>query len=185
MRRTGDLISRLSSDTAQIEGAISTQVGMLVKSSLFCIVVVVMFFLISWKMTLFTLAMMLPTMLFTPIYGRFARRIRKEISDAKAAASNVAEEAIANVRTVKAFATEEVECIDYATKNDFVFAKAKEQAFWYGGFQFVMQFVMFGSLDALVYFAAYLNSNDGLSIGDFTAFQFYMFAFLMNFGQVA
>jgi ATP-binding cassette subfamily B (MDR/TAP) protein 1 len=48
-----------------------------------------------------------------------------------------------------------------------------------------MQFVMFGSLDALVYFAAYLNSNDGLSIGDFTAFQFYMFSFLINFVQLS
>jgi ABC-type bacteriocin/lantibiotic exporter with double-glycine peptidase domain len=48
-----------------------------------------------------------------------------------------------------------------------------------------MQFVMFGSLDALVYFAAYLNSNDGLSIGDFTAFQFYMFSFLINFIQLS
>ena len=43
---------------------------------------------------------------------------------------------------------------------------------------------MFGSLDALVYFAAFLNSNDGLSIGDFTAFQFYMFSFLINFIQM-
>lgn len=144
-----------------------------------------MFFVISWKMTLFTLGTMLPTLIFTPLYGKFLKKIRAEISDAKAASSNVAEEAIANIRTVKAFATEEIECIDYASKNDVVFEKSKKQAFWYGLFQFVMQFVMFGSLDALVYFAAYLNSNDGLSIGDFTAFQFYMFSFLINFGQLS
>jgi ABC-type multidrug transport system fused ATPase/permease subunit len=47
-----------------------------------------------------------------------------------------------------------------------------------------MQFVIFGSLDALVYFAAYLNSNDGLSIGDFTSFQFYFFSFTINFSQL-
>jgi ABC-type bacteriocin/lantibiotic exporter with double-glycine peptidase domain len=46
-----------------------------------------------------------------------------------------------------------------------------------------MQFIMFGSLDLLVYFAAYLNSNDGLTIGEFTSFQFYFFAFIMNFSQ--
>ena len=116
-----------------------------------------------------------------PIYGKFAKRIRKEISDAKAESSNVAEEAIANIRTVKAFATEELECTEYQHKNDTIYAKAKLQAFWYGGFQFCMQFIMFGSLDALVYFAAYLNSNDGLTIGEFTSFQFYMFSFLINF----
>jgi hypothetical protein len=29
---------------------------------------------------------------------------------------------------------------------------------------------MFGTLDALVYFAAFLNSKNNLSIGDFTSF---------------
>jgi len=48
-----------------------------------------------------------------------------------------------------------------------------------------MQFVMFGSLDALIYFAAYLNDKDMLTIGNFTAFQFYMFSFLINFMMVA
>ena len=48
-----------------------------------------------------------------------------------------------------------------------------------------MQFVMFGSLDALVYFAAWLNSLNELSIGQFTSFQFYMFSFLINFMMLA
>ena len=95
------------------------------KSAIYCTVVIVMFFLISWKMTLFTLGVMLPTTIAGPIYGKFAKRIRKEISDAKAESSNVAEEAIANIRTVKAFATEELECTEYQIKNDEIFAKAK------------------------------------------------------------
>lgn len=48
-----------------------------------------------------------------------------------------------------------------------------------------MQIIMFGSLDALVYFAAFLNSRGGLTIGEFTSFQFYMFSFLMNFMMMA
>jgi ATP-binding cassette subfamily B protein len=47
-RKTGDLISRLSADTSKIESALSTQIAMLVKSLLFSIVVLVMFFIISW-----------------------------------------------------------------------------------------------------------------------------------------
>jgi ABC-type multidrug transport system fused ATPase/permease subunit len=77
-----------------------------------------MFFLISWKMTLFTLGIMLPSMLFGPVYGKFMRKINKSISDEKAAAANIAEEAFSNIRTVKAFATEDVECLAYASKND-------------------------------------------------------------------
>jgi hypothetical protein len=44
-----------------------------------------------------------------------------------------------------------------------------------------MTFVMFGSLDALIYFAAWLNKGDKLTVGEFTMFQFYMFSFLINF----
>mmetsp|Transcript_16113 Transcript_16113/g.27235 ORF Transcript_16113/g.27235 Transcript_16113/m.27235 type:complete len:335 (+) Transcript_16113:818-1822(+) len=140
-----------------------------------------MFFYISWKMTLFTLAVMLPTLFFGPLYGKFMRKIMKQISDEKASASNIAEEAFSNIRTVKAFATEDHECSEYFKMNDSIFAKAKKQARCYGGFQFMMTFIMFGSMDALIYFAAYLNSQDALSIGDFTSFQFYMFSFLLNF----
>lgn len=65
-------------------------------------------------MTLFTFAIMMPTMMFGPIYGRFMRKINKQISDEKADASSIAEEAFSNIRTVKAFATEDQECIAYA-----------------------------------------------------------------------
>lgn len=143
---------------------------MLFKSVIYNIIVLAMFFYLSWEMTLFTLGLMLPTMIFGPVYGKFMKRIQKEISDGKAAASNVAEEAFSNIRTVKAFATEERECISYEKCNDTIFEKAKQAAYAYGIFQCVMQFVMFGSLDALIYFAAYLNGNDRLSIGSFTAF---------------
>jgi ATP-binding cassette subfamily B protein len=44
---------------------------------------------------------------------------------------------------------------------------------------------MFGSMDALIFFAAFLNSENTLSIGDFTSFQFYMFSFLLNFMTIA
>jgi len=167
-RRTGDLISRLQADTAKIENALATQVGMLVKSSLYCTIVLVMFFLISWKMSLFTLGIMLPTMFFGPIYGKAVRRVRKDLSDRQADASNVAEEAFSNIRTVKAFATEDRECKEYSIRNDKVYECARLAAVYYAIFSFVMQFVMFGSLDALVYFASYLNTRGELTIGEFT-----------------
>lgn len=154
---------------------------MMVKAGLYCLIVMGMFFYISWKMSIFTLGIMLPTMFFGPIYGKAMRRIRKEISDNQADASNVAEEAFSNIRTVKAFATEDRECNEYSLRNEKVFLKAKEQALYYGFFSFVMQFVMFGSLDAMVYFASYLNTEGELTIGEFTSFQFYMFSFLINF----
>lgn len=184
-RKTGDLLSRLSADTAKIENALSSQVSVLIKSMLYILVVFVMFFIISWQMALFTIGVMLPTLCAGPIYGRFMRKMMKDISDGKAEASNVAEEAFSNIRTVKAFATEDRECLAYQVKNDYIYSKAACQAMGYGAFSFFMQFVMFGSLDALIYFAAVLVLDGVLTIGDFTSFQFYMFSFLINFMTMA
>jgi ABC-type multidrug transport system fused ATPase/permease subunit len=136
-------------------------------------------------MTLFTLAIMIPGMTSGPVYGRYVRKLNKQISDVKAESSAIAEEAFANIRTVKAFATEDRECQHYYEKNEDIFEKARKTAVAYGLFNFFMQFVMFGSLDALVYFAAWLNSRGGLTVGQFTSFQFYMFSFLMNFMMMA
>lgn len=137
-RRTGDLISRLQADTAKIENALSTQVAMLIKSGLYNVIVVVMFFIISWRMTLFTLALMIPTMFMGPAYGRVVRRLQKEISDRKAEASAVAEQAFSNIRTVKAFATEDYEAMQYQAANQGVFASARSLGLYYGAFQFCM-----------------------------------------------
>ena len=132
-------------------------------------------------MTLFTLAIMIPGLASGPCYGRRIKVLYKLISDEKAKATSIAEEAFSNIRTVKAFATEDRECNMYSETNNEVFKYARKAAIAYGLFSFAMQFIMFGSLDALVYFAAYLNSEGSLSIGQFTSFQFYMFSFLINF----
>ena len=60
------------------------------------------------------------------------------------------------MRTVKAFATEEVECVTFGKKNDAVFETGKRAAFYYGLFNFSTEFIIFGSIDALVFFASYL-----------------------------
>jgi ABC-type multidrug transport system fused ATPase/permease subunit len=87
---------------------------MLLQSGIYIVVVIVMFFIISWKMTLFTFGIMLPGMTVGPIYGRTMKKLQKLISDTKADSSAVAEEAFSNIRTVKAFATEDLECRNYA-----------------------------------------------------------------------
>lgn len=135
-------------------------------------------------MTCFTILVMLPGMASGPIYGKYIRKLNKAMSDMKAESSAIAEEAFANIRTVKAFATEDRECSNYAVKNDEIFKICKKQATAYGFFNLLMQFIQFGSLDALVYFAAWLNSKGGITVGQFTSFQFYMFSFLMNFMMV-
>ena len=133
-RKTGDLISRLEADTAKIEAAAATQLVMVIKSTLYILLCLAVFFYISWQMSLFTLGVMLPVLCLGPIYGGFVREYNKKISDAKASASEHAEEIFGNVRTVKAFATEDAECLIYQERNDEIFAYEFKVAIAYGFF---------------------------------------------------
>lgn len=114
----------------------------------------------------------MPVMCFGPIYGSYMKYINKVISDAKAKATEVAEEAFSNIRTVKAFATEDAETVTYFERNEKVFEAEISAGKAYGVFQFMITFVMFGTLDALIYFAAYLVRYHGFNIGNFATFQF-------------
>jgi len=145
-------------------------VAIVLRSGLYNTCVTVLLFVLSWKMTLFMLAILTPALVAGPLYGKFRRRIAKEISDGQAACSNVAEESLANIRTVKAFATEERECVDYWDKCLYVYDRAKLAALYYGAFQFMMNFIQFGSMTVLVWFAAFLNSSGDITVGEFTSF---------------
>ena len=64
---------------------------------------------ISWKLTLVTLAGIVPVIVVAVGYAVRVRELSKRYQKLKGQASQVAEEAIANVRTVKAFAGEKNE----------------------------------------------------------------------------
>lgn len=86
----------------------------------------VIFFVVSWEMSLFMVVLLMPAMIFLPLYTNFNRTIHKKISDQKAAATNVSEESLGNIRTVKAFATEDYECRRYQKHNDDILVSAKK-----------------------------------------------------------
>ena len=58
-------------------------------------------------MTLFMLAVMLPLFFYAKCASKYIRAIMKNISDASAKVSELSQECFGNIRTVKAFGTED------------------------------------------------------------------------------
>jgi len=67
----------------------STQIALVLKSTIFCITVIIIIFVISWRMTLFMLAIMFPLFFYAKCAGTFFRTIMKKISDASAKVSEI------------------------------------------------------------------------------------------------
>src|SRR5437899_3274644 len=108
-KRTGDLISRVTSDIDAIQSLVSNALlGMLVNVLTLVGMILVMLYL-SWTFTL--IALLVAPALFFVVY-RFTRRIKnasRAVRRKESEVVNVLEEVLSSIRVVKAFAREDYE----------------------------------------------------------------------------
>jgi ATP-binding cassette subfamily B protein len=154
---------------------------MFLRSFLFIIVAFVFLFIISWELTLVMIGTILPVIIFSVTYGKYMKTAQKKVQDGKAQISTVAEETFSNIRTVKAFATELYETKRFTLGNNVVYDIGYQKSKWYGLFNFVANFFVFGSMAASLVLGAKLCEENKLSIGEITSFLFYMMQILINF----
>ncbi|MDD3795952.1 MAG: ABC transporter ATP-binding protein [Lachnospiraceae bacterium] len=114
---TGELMTRIKDDVDKICVAIGFIGALAVEAAVNTVIVLICMFRLNWKLTLIPVILM-------PIIGFLALRMEnrlgevyEEISDETAALNTVAEENLAGVRTVKAFAREEFEKKKFKNRN--------------------------------------------------------------------
>ena len=69
-----------------------------------------------------------PIVLFAVAYGRYVRKITKNVQDKLAESSHVAEEKFSNIRTVRAFAQEDTEMNTYNRVVTDIYDLARKEA---------------------------------------------------------
>lgn len=183
--KTGSLMSRLQNDCQKIEQAMSTQIALVLKSTIFCTTVIIIIFVISWRMTLFMIAVMMPLMFYAKCVGTYYKKLMKWISDASAKVSEINQECFGNIRTVKAFGTEDYQTKINSDRLDDLFLEEKKKANFSALHEFVMTGCMFGCMDAIIWMSAYLYFNHGFSIGKINSFNSYLFSILFNFAMLS
>ena len=91
---------------------------MAVKSTCICIAVFAfMFALYDWRITCIVFVLILPQIFTTRISADFLNTFAVTYQNTKAELSNMGTESLGNIRTVKAFANEEVDGLKFALKN--------------------------------------------------------------------
>ena len=126
-RRTGELTSRLSSDTAVLQSAVSANISIGLRSLAQIVGGLAFLFWTSPTLTALMLAVVPPIALGGVLYGRRVRKLSREVQDALAAAGETAEEAISGIRTVRSFAAETAEAQRYAQRIGASYALAKKR----------------------------------------------------------
>ncbi|KAF7669395.1 hypothetical protein LDENG_00193230 [Lucifuga dentata] len=173
--RTGELINRLSADTAVMGRSITDNLSDGLRAVAQAAAGVSMMFYVSPSLAGFVLLIVPPVAALAVVYGRYLRSISKRTQDGLAQATQLAEERISNIRTVRAFGKELSEVNTYTQKTDHVLNLAKKEAVLRAGF-----FGMTGlsgniMILSVLYKGGLLMANQHMTVGELSSFLMYTF----------
>ncbi|NXF05807.1 ABCBA protein, partial [Smithornis capensis] len=173
--RTGELINRLSSDTALLGRSVTENLSDGLRAGAQASVGVGMMFFVSPSLAAFVLSVVPPLAVLAVIYGRYLRKLTKMTQDSLAEATQLAEERIGNIRTVRAFGQEVAEMQKYTNKVDYVLQLAKKEALVRAGFFGATG--LSGNLIVLsvLYKGGLLMGNAYMTVGELSSFLMYAF----------
>ncbi len=183
--RTGELTNRLASDTTVVQNAVTVNVSMALRFGIMAIGSVVILFLTSWKLTLMMLAVVPVIAVGLSIYGRSLRDVSRQVQDALAAATAVAEETLSGVRTVRSFAREDGEVERYGTAVARTFDLARRRAKLGAIFAGSMGFLGFGGIGAVLWYGGVLLVEGQMSAGELTSFLVYTMVMAGSVGALS
>jgi ABC-type multidrug transport system fused ATPase/permease subunit len=172
--KTGDLINRLSNDVEVMAKALS---GPNLSSGLRSIVQGIGCFALMAKISPELMGLVSAAVPIVGglgwVYGKFIKKLQEQIQAAQGGATTVAEEIIANIRTVKAFAAEENEMKRYSRSVEEVLRQMQRTALAGSSYHGVTQVVGYSCLLTVFVYGTQLNLSGHMSVGDLTSFVLY------------
>lgn len=124
----------------------------------------------SWKLAIFTLAILPPMVLLAVFFGRFIRKYSKQFQAEVAESNTIVEESLQGIYNVKAFANEFLEIARYVRKTNDVAKTGIKGGAYRAAFSSFMVVGMFGAIVAIIWKAAVLIDQGYLEQGDLFSF---------------
>jgi ATP-binding cassette subfamily B protein len=184
-RRTGELTSRLASDTAVLQNAVSANISIGLRSAVQILGGIGFLLWTSPVLTALMLAVVPPIALFGVLYGRKVRKLSRDVQDALASANEVAEEAISGIRTVRSFTAEQAETARYATRTNHAYALAKKRVLAGASFMAAGSFAAYAAAALVFWYGGRLVVRGQMTVGGLTSFLVYTLIVAFSLGALA
>ena len=172
-RRTGELTSRLASDTSVLQNAVSVNLSMAMRSMAQAAGAIALLVWTSPILAGLMLAVVPAVAIGAVIYGKRVRRLARDVQDALASAGEIAEESIGGLRTVRAFTAEAKESARYSAAVERSFEFAKKRIVAGGTFMAVASFSAYSSAVLVFWYGGRMVARGDMSIGGLTSFLMY------------
>ena len=104
--KTGDLLTRINSDTGKLQNCLKNGTSDIIKESVTIVSVIVMLLWLNWHLTLFALVFLPACLVPLVVLGRKARRAAKASVKAEILQSSQLVELISSIRVIKAYCLE-------------------------------------------------------------------------------
>ena len=180
--KTGELLGRLSADTAVLQNALSVNISMLVRNLVQAIAGIVLLFITSTKLTIFILILIPPLAYLVARFGKKVKTISKATQDALANSSAIAEESLSGVRTVKAFAQEDWEIGRYQDRLEQSYQLSLKKIFEVAKFTGLLSTLGLGAIVFIVWYGGNLVISGEMSVGTLTSYLLYMMTVAFSVG---
>lgn len=172
-RRTGELVSRFSSDAMKLRGVLTSQITTILSQTINTFGSVGMMLYLNWRLMIFILVITPLIVGVGKYFGAILRRLSMEKQDAVAASIVTVEEAVSGIRVVKSFAREDFEEHRYRQAQDTIYDVAMRNMRVNQVFNPIMSFIGFAAMTSFLWFGGHEVIEGNLSAGELVAFMFY------------
>jgi ABC-type multidrug transport system fused ATPase/permease subunit len=172
-RRTGDMMSRLTSDITLLQDAFSITLAEFIRQITTLVAGITILFMRTPTLTFFMLGVIPILVLAGLFFGKRIRSMSKNTQDELAKANIVVEETLQAIQVVKSFTNERYEVNRYANSLDKVVATALHAAHFRGAFISFIVLAIFGGVVAVLWYGLRLVEAGEISIGLLVSFIIY------------
>ncbi len=173
LTRTGEVLSRLTTDTTLLQTVVGSSVSIAIRNFLLLIGGSVLLVVTSPKLT--ALVFLVVPLVLLPIltYGRRVRRLSRTSQDRVADLGVYAGEALDAIRTVQAFVHEDVDRQRFSARVEEAFAAARQRVAARAMLTAVVIVLVFGAVSTILWIGGHDVLTGRISAGELSAFVFY------------
>jgi len=171
--RTGDVISRLTADTALLEQIVGSSVSMALRNLIMGVGALVMLMLTSAKLTLLVLLGVPLVIVPVALFGRRVRRLSRASQDRIADLGAHVDESLHEIRTIQAYGHEAWDQARFSAYIEDSFATALRRIRQRAALIAAVILMVFGGVGVILWIGGHDVLGGRMTPGDLSAFVFY------------
>jgi ABC-type multidrug transport system fused ATPase/permease subunit len=171
--RVGELNSRISSDITLLQETLTSTLAEFIRQIIIIVGGIALLAVTSWKLTLFMLAILPPMMLLAVFFGRYIRKLSRQVQKEVANSNTIVEETLQGIQIVKTYTNEFLEIARFRSRTEEIATIGMKSGKYRGAFSAFMIFGLFGAMVAVIWKGSTLMSSGVIDSGQLFSFVIY------------